>query len=253
MEESARQGQSPKAKAASLPLTPLVLLALYPLAAKTNPHQPLNLTWQILTPSSMEIITQLTGIHPRGTWWPNLTFDLCDPKLFGVHHGPSALHGRIPGCVGRWSLSSLRATCFYACPAPSLSDHNKVSRCGGPEDYFCKAWGCEQTGTCHWLSQNPTGLIKIQRKATSPTCSGAGKSGRYLCNQVTISFTEAGKRDTNWGVGLLWGLRLYQSGYDNGVLFMIRQVEKPQGQTQGIGPDPVLVPPQSQVISTTPS
>ena len=33
---------------------------------------------------------------------------------------------------------------------------------------------------------------------------------------------------------------------------MIRQLEKPQGQTQRIGPNPVLVPLQSQAISTTP-
>ena len=33
---------------------------------------------------------------------------------------------------------------------------------------------------------------------------------------------------------------------------MIRQLERPQGQIQGIGPTPVLVPPQSQATSTTP-
>ena len=54
---------------------------------------------------------------------------------------------------------------------------------------------------------------------------------------------ETRKQATNWGAGLLWGLRLYQSGYDNGVLFMIRQLENPKGQTLGIGPNTVLVPP----------
>ena len=104
MEESTRQEQSPKAKTVSFPFTSLILLVLYPLATEINPHQPFNLTWQILTPSSMEIITQLSGIHPRGTWWPNLTFDLCDPKLFWAPQCPSALHGQVPGCVGKSML-----------------------------------------------------------------------------------------------------------------------------------------------------
>ena len=117
------------------------------------------------------------------------------PRRFRAHHGPSALLGQVPGCVSVWSLISLSATCFYACPAPSLSDHNKVSRCGGPEDYFCKAWGCEQTGTCHWLSQNPAGLIKIQQDSTGSACSDTkGMNSHLLCNSVTISFMEVGKQ-----------------------------------------------------------
>ena len=137
------------------------------------------------------------------------------PQTLWSPSGPLGPPRPVPGCVGRWGLSSLRDTRFYVCPAPSLSDHNKVSKRGGWTDYFCKTWGWEQTGTCHWLSRNPTGLIKIQGNAQSPTRPGAVKSDPYLRNQVTISLTEAGKQDTNWGggVGLLWGLRLYQAGY----------------------------------------
>lgn len=226
MEESAQQGQSLKAKAASLPLTPLILLALYPLAAKPNP-KPLNLTWQIITPSSNQVVTQLSELHPRGTWWPNLTIDLCE--LFSQDPWHQGRIG-IPGCGTERAKMALQDTCFYVCPAPSQSDHNKASKCGGWTDYFCKTWGCEQTGTCNWLSQNPSGLIKMQLNTTHSSCSE-----RPYCNPVTISFTETGKQETNWGVGLLWGLRLHQSGYDNGVLFMIRQLEKPKGQGKPLG------------------
>nr|XP_036866747.1 endogenous retrovirus group FC1 Env polyprotein [Manis javanica] len=116
-------------------------------------------------------------------------------------------------------MKEIQSACFYVCPAPSTDA--EVSQCGGQTDFFCKNWGCEQTGTCHWLTGSagrpPPGLIKIQRGATHAQCKT-----HPTCNLIDISFTDAGKRAANWEKGLTWGLRLYQSRYDNGVLFMLR-------------------------------
>ena len=102
-----------------LPLTPLILLALYPLAAKTNPHQPLNLTWQVLIPNSNQIVTQLSGLPTRGTWWPNLTINLCE--LFSQdpwHQGRIGIPGLAPRGP-RWPSEIPAFT--YVWPPPSLT------------------------------------------------------------------------------------------------------------------------------------
>lgn len=37
-------------------------------------------------------------------------------------------------------------------------------------------------------------------------------------NPVTITFTEQGKKTKDWDMGETWGIRLYEFGYDPGVL-----------------------------------
>lgn len=41
-----------------------------------------------------------------------------------------------------------------------------------------------------------------------------------LCNNLVIKFTATGKK-ANWTVGKTWGLRIFISGYDPGVLFTV--------------------------------
>ena len=194
----------------------ILMLLLLPTHQNPNPHEPRLLTWQIITPASHQVVVQLTEQHPRGTWWPTLTVDICTLFKQDPRHG-----GRIgrPGCGSRASMKKLQDTCFYVCPAPS-TDRAKASQCGGQTDFFCKNWGCEQTGTCHWIGRNagssPPSLIRVKRNSTQAQCMTSS-----TCNLIDISFTETGK-EANWEKGLMWGLRLYQEGYDNGVVFTLR-------------------------------
>ena len=66
----------------------------------------------------------------------------------------------------------------------------------------------------------------------------------FLCNPIRLKFSTKGKRFPSWEAGQSWGLRLYQSGYDNGLLFTIKLKVQPiqTGPSQGIGHTPVLVP-----------
>lgn len=53
---------------------------------------------------------------------------------------------------------------------------------------------------------------------------------------MVITFTEEGKRILNWEAGRTWGLRLYQIGLDQGLLFTIKWEAWPLGDAHAIGP-----------------
>ena len=77
----------------------------------------------------------------------------------------------------------------------------------------------------------------------------------FLCNPIRLKFSTKGKRFPSWEAGQSWGLRLYQSGYDNGLLFTIRLKVQPiqTGPSQGIGHTPVLVPREPTRAPSEPS
>lgn len=167
-----------------------------------------------------------TGLYPEGTWFPDLTLDLCDLAQqdwdstpvdsddyyrFNDHYGCNS-----PGLRGRAGLSAIR---FYVCPGHV--DNNWRRRCGRAQDYFCAAWGCETTGHIWWTKPRTGDLITVTR-TSNPVNSCPG-----TCNTIKISFTDRGKKTNGWELGKMWGLRLYMSGHDDGVLFTIRlQVQR---------------------------
>ena len=66
----------------------------------------------------------------------------------------------------------------------------------------------------------------------------------FLCNPVRLKFSTEGKKFPGWEAGQSWGLQLYQSRYNSGLLFTVRLKVGPIqiGPTRGIGPNSVLVP-----------
>ena len=71
----------------------LLMAALIdPGATSHNPHHPVNMTWVVYNPETGGLLNSSSNVAPKGTWWPELTFDLCvlaaDIKGF---HGPSQL------------------------------------------------------------------------------------------------------------------------------------------------------------------
>ena len=76
MEGQAGQDKSPQAQATKARKILLMLLSLWPSAA-SNPHQPMNLTWVIISDTTGGVIHSTLAIHPKNTWWLDLEFDLC--------------------------------------------------------------------------------------------------------------------------------------------------------------------------------
>ena len=76
MEDQAGQNKSTQTQATKAIKVLFMLLSLW-LTAAANPHQPMNLTWMILSATTGEVINSTLAIHPKNTWWPDLEVYLC--------------------------------------------------------------------------------------------------------------------------------------------------------------------------------
>ena len=57
-----------------------------------NPHHPVNMTWVVYNPETGGLLNWSSNVTPKGTWWPELTFDLCVLAAdINGFHGPSEL------------------------------------------------------------------------------------------------------------------------------------------------------------------
>ncbi|XP_066228779.1 syncytin-2 [Saccopteryx leptura] len=250
-------------------------------AAPTNPHQPTRQTWQVISGTSDMVWEVTSNDHPPWTWWPSLYPDLCqlaagletwdipttDPaRPLLCNSGTCACP---TGGIGGWGYgcshpqlrAELKASDFYVCPRDSR-DRDTAWRCGGLEVFYCKAWGCETTGTTYWRPTSSWDWIRVTRVAREGAgirdsrCSGNEASGfsarrpgtwtgsgpctNFTCNPLNITFTHHGRRQDNaWLKGRQWGLRMYVSGSDAGLTFKIKlQIGTAGGSP--LGPNKVL-------------
>lgn len=264
-------GQDPTAGAlmqASKIMAPQTELLLATLAllqatnmASGNPHQPQKVTWAVISTGDGKILNSTTREAVPGAWWPKLYFDLCDlargswdirdwtlthegrPECKGVNGCtlPQVSNPQSPGCSHVLKRAVLRDTSFYVCPG-SHRTAKEVAQCGGANDYYCAQWGCEQTGTGYWIKQR--GNIKVRRVPQTRLASNPlyGHCSKYRCNPIQMTITEMGKRAVDWDVGGTWGLRLYQQGHDQGLLFSIRRIVQPIQELPVIGPIQPILP-----------
>lgn len=241
-------------------LTILLLLLSYSnvvTSGRENPQQPQQLVWQVLSQTG-NVVWSISHTAPPWTWWPQLSPDLCelaigldnwdvpevDPQM-SCQPGrcPCPLTGVKYGCRHPQYRAALRGFQIYACPRDGRS-RSLASMCGGPEDYYCRAWGCETTGTVYWKPNSNWDAIVIDRAHPYEEeeagirnewwqrCPHQGTRGdiwwglgpclNFTCNRLNITFTAKGRDDRGWLKGKQWGLRLYQSGYDRGLLMTIR-------------------------------
>lgn len=189
--------------------------------AQPNPHIPMLLTWQVISQTG-KITWSTQGVYAPGTWWPQLTLDFAQ-----------LISGRSD--ENWWkSLEINQNDPYYVCP-----ENNQKQRCGGASDYYCKNWGCETTGTGYWIRSSTRDYIQV-KKHTEPS-------------KALVEFTSRGKADPRlWHPGKTWGLRIYEDGYDRGLLFTIKLKLDPIVSVP-IGPNPVLRPPPREPPLTTPS
>ena len=138
-------------------------------------------------------------------------------KLFA--HGSSGLFTR--NCEWKGPQYYEQVT-VYVCPGGGR-DQNQIEKCGGVDSFYCSAWGCETTGTVHWLTNSDKDLIQVKSPPNSQKCPTKGVSSKpRQCFPLQIKFTDKGKKFTRWDVGQAWGLHLYKTGYDTRFQFELK-------------------------------
>uniref|UniRef100_A0A5F9CS71 Envelope protein n=1 Tax=Oryctolagus cuniculus TaxID=9986 RepID=A0A5F9CS71_RABIT len=237
-----------------------------PLAC-SNPHEPQLLTWEVISPIG-RIAWSVQGTHTPGTWWPPLYPDVCqlvvglddwdlgdlDEVPLTRPHDPDNAHTHrgsgLPGCGLPDKRCLLRQLDYYVCPKDGRT-RQQERQCGGLESLYCKAWGCETTGSVHWKPSSQWDWISVHRNYIpegytmclfNPKVPGWCHS-TPLCNPLNITFTNKGKELSTlaeWIKGRAWGLRYYVSGTDFGLWFTIRL--KKTVAPVAVGPNPAVRP-----------
>lgn len=81
----------------------LFLVLLTPSWVASSPHQPLNLTWQLLGPHE-NLVKQIPKASPLEVWYPNIVFNLCEvvgPDWLDRNGTSVALEGKVAHCLQR--------------------------------------------------------------------------------------------------------------------------------------------------------
>ena len=222
------------------------------------------MTWMVYNPETRELLNLSSNIAREGTWWPILIFDLCILAAdINGFHGPSQLSDFIGspqfGTLGLfdWAFQGdtpcTKPTPIYVCPGGGR-DRNQIAKCGGVDSFHCTTWGCETTGTVHWLTNPIKDLIQVNSPPDFPPCRALlSKPGQ--CFPLQIKFTDEGKKFTEWDVGRAWGLCLYQAGFDNGFQFELKLQLRPlySAPKVALGPNLVIASkPSSQMTTPKP-
>nr|AAA43051.1 env gene polyprotein [Feline leukemia virus] len=210
--------------------------------ANPSPHQIYNVTWVI---TNVQTNTQANATSMLGTLtdaYPTLHVDLCDlvgntwePIVLdptNVKHGARYSSSKY-GCKTTDRKKQQQTYPFYVCPghAPSLGP--KGTHCGGAQDGFCAAWGCETTGEAWWKPSSSWDYITVKRGSSQDnSCEGK-------CNPLILQFTQKG-RQASWDGPKMWGLRLYRTGYDPIALFTVSRQVSTITPPQAMGPNLVL-------------
>ena len=64
-----------------------------------------------------------------------------------------------------------------------------------------------------------------------------GRCTQFRWNPLILKFTDQGKkRYLSWLSGKMWGLRLYQKGYDHGLILMLHMEILPEDSPWILGP-----------------
>nr|AAC96084.1 envelope protein [Gibbon ape leukemia virus] len=225
-----------------------------------NPHQPMTLTWQVLSQTG-DVVWDTKAVQPPWTWWPTLKPDICalaagleswdipgtdvssSKRVRPPDSDYTAAYKQITwgaiGCSYPRARTRMASSTFYVCPRDGRTP-SEARRCGGLESLYCKEWNCETTGTGYWLPKSSKDLITGRWDQNSKWDQKFQKCHQTgWCNPLKIDFTDTGKSSRDWIVGKTWGLRFYVHGHP-GVQFTIR-LKITSMTAVAVGPDPVLV------------
>nr|P06752.1 RecName: Full=Envelope glycoprotein; AltName: Full=Env polyprotein; Contains: RecName: Full=Surface protein; Short=SU; AltName: Full=Glycoprotein 70; Short=gp70; Contains: RecName: Full=Transmembrane protein; Short=TM; AltName: Full=Envelope protein p15E; Contains: RecName: Full=R-peptide; AltName: Full=p2E; Flags: Precursor [Feline leukemia virus strain C/Sarma]AAA43049.1 envelope protein precursor [Feline leukemia virus] len=207
--------------------------------ANPSPHQVYNVTWVITNVQTNSRANATSMLGTLTDAYPTLYVDLCD--LVGDTWEPIAPDPRswarysssTHGCKTTDRKKQQQTYPFYVCPGHAPSMGPKGTYCGGAQDGFCAAWGCETTGEAWWKPTSSWDYITVKRGSNQDnSCKGK-------CNPLVLQFTQKG-RQASWDRPKMWGLRLYRSGYDPIALFSVSRQVMTITPPQAMGPNLVL-------------
>nr|BEH82884.1 envelope protein [Feline leukemia virus] len=223
--------------------------------ANPSPHQIYNVTWIITNVQTNSRANATSMLGTLTDAYPSLHVDLCDlvgdtwePIVLdpnNVKHGARYSSSNY-GCKTEDRKKQQQTYPFYVCPGHDPTKRPKGTHCGGAQDGFCAAWGCETTGEAWWKPTSSWDYITVKRGVTQDNCRGQ-------CNPLILQFTQKGRQAT-WDSPKMWGLRLYRTGHDPIALFTVSRQVSTITAPQVMGPNLVLPdqkPPsrQSQIES----
>ena len=129
------------------------------------------------------LLNSSSNVAPKGTWWPELTFDLCvlAADTNGFQSQPLSDFIKSPrfGALGLfdWAFqgdtSCTKPTPMYVCLGPGPEEkggQGQNARCGGADSFYCGTWGCETIGTVYWLTGPVKDLIQVKLPQDFPPC-----------------------------------------------------------------------------------
>lgn len=192
-----------------------------------NPHQPYQITWLLHNGKTGAELNRTSGVHPVGTWWPDLYFN-----LFKLLAGSG---------IEDWNEEEVKTMGFYTCPG-----YKQDLDCRGGEEYFCYRWSCvtSNDGYDKWqVTRKDLITMQFADQSIRPFPSlFHGKTPVTPAQRdthVKISFTPQGRADKRWFSGLTWGVALNVQGRDPGTLLSIYQVIEPVRKS--LGPNKILI------------
>lgn len=188
-------------------ILPILLLVFFfgMVIGSSSPHTPYQITWRLINLRNGATVNSSSSFTVLSDFFPDLYFDLC--QLFDAEDI----------CV--WKGGT------YACPGGK--NGKSIPGCRGPEVGYCRAWGCETTGSAYWKPSSSWDMITIGAAPgiTFTECGGRdcsncldGTMGR--CHLQVLRFTDKGKQD-KWVGPKSWGIYLYRPAKDPFALFAL--------------------------------
>ncbi|XP_007489748.1 uncharacterized protein LOC103104556 [Monodelphis domestica] len=200
-----------------------------------------------------------TVLSNRG---PTFSVPSCTLILAEHCEGGGRSTGKTSGMVSLEELKDLALMGHYICP----SSNPGRSYCNQPGHYLCAYWDCvtlARDEASHWTVKTDQflGLKLIPNTGcTWDWFFHSPASKRARCTQLNLTVLRP--EDQGWLLGRTWGVRRYESGYDQGGFFTIRKelttAPVALGPNLILNPNPPAAPlpnnpsPANSLLSTTP-
>ncbi|XP_049646184.1 MLV-related proviral Env polyprotein-like [Suncus etruscus] len=202
--------------------TPLLLLSFLPLTLcarsprRASPYVLYNYTWLVIIEAG-DVANATSSISTEPPWSP-----LQSPSGAGTPW--PALTS-----VSKLFMSALAVTATVLLPPNAVM----------PPTIFANPGAAKPPETALGTPSSSWDFISVRKAATTSSCHS-----QTWCDPLTISFTAASRDKSKWTHPNRWGLRLYTTGADPGLLFTIQlliSLPRPR-QPFSLGPNVLQAP-----------
>lgn len=128
---------------------------------------------------------------------------------------PHLSNPQYPGCSRVLGGSSFKRHGHLYIPGSSRTTTD-ISNWGGAEVYYCTQYGCEVTGQANGSNISGSSLFNGSHFPNFLKIPYMGNVlPTYVSNPLQMTFTEKGRKISNWEFGRMWGFP------DSGALFSL--------------------------------